>query len=425
MIIIQTMNNPHQALLPRLLTPVVEETLRQFPVVVVTGARQTGKSTLVQNLPSAAARSYSTLDDLDTLARAEKFPEALLEQAELVTLDEVQRAPDILLAIKRAVDKNRRKGRFLLTGSANLLLLRRISESLAGRAIYLTLLPMSEREKRGVPDPRLWPKFIKARTMKDLASCLRGEAPHAQNWAESAFIGGYPPVALAASTQERVRWFEGYVQSYLERDLRDVASVSSLVDFRRLMGLASLRLGQIVNQTELGRDAALSQTTVHRYLNLLEASYQIVRVPAFARSRSTRLIKSPKIYWNDTGLVAFLSGVASSEDLQSHRNAGALLENLVLTQLLVWREIELPRPQIYYCRTASGMEVDFVVESRHGLLPVEVKTSTRARIEDTRSLEWFLDEYPKEANIGLLLYGGKKVVPLTQRVLAVPVGAAL
>ncbi len=419
------MNSLHGALLRRLLTPVVEETLRQFPVVVVTGARQTGKSTLVQNLPSAAARSYSTLDDLDTLARAEKFPEALLEQAEFVTLDEVQRAPDILLAIKRAVDKNRRKGRFLLTGSANLLLLRRISESLAGRAIYLTLLPMSEREKRRVPDPGLWPKFIKARTMKDLAGCHRGEEPHARNWAESASIGGYPPVVLAASIQERVRWFEGYVQTYLERDLRDVASVSSLVDFRRLMGLASLHLGQIVNQTELARDAALSQTTVHRYLNLLEASYQIVRVPAFARSRSTRLIKSPKIYWNDTGLVAFLSGVSSSEDLQSHRNAGAFLENLVLTQLLVWREIELPRPQIYYCRTASGIEVDFVVESRHGLLPVEVKTSPRARVEDTRSLEWFLDEYPKEANLGLLLYGGKEVVPVTKRVLAVPVGAVL
>ncbi|MBI2347968.1 MAG: ATP-binding protein [Deltaproteobacteria bacterium] len=419
------MNNPHEALLPRLLTPVVEETLRQFPVVVVAGARQTGKSTLVQNLPSAAARSYSTLDDLDTLARAEKFPEALLEQAEFITLDEVQRAPDILLAIKRAVDKNRGKGRFLLTGSANLLLLRRISESLAGRAIYLTLLPMSEREKRGVPDPGLWPKFIKARTIRELAGRLRGDESYAHNWAESVLIGGYPPVVLAASTREGARWFEGYVQTYLERDLRDVASISSLVDFRRLMGLAALRLGQIVNQTELGRDAALSQTTVHRYLNLLEVSYQIVRVPAFARSRSTRLIKSPKLYWNDTGLVAFLSGVCSSEDMQNHRNAGALLENLVLTQLLVWREIEFPRPQIYYCRTASGIEVDFVVESRHGLLPVEVKTSPRARIEDTRSLEWFLDEHPKEARIGLLLYGGKEVVPLTKRVLAVPVGAVL
>jgi len=419
------MNNLHSRLLPRLLTPVVEETLQQFPVVVVAGARQTGKSTLVQNLPSAGARSYCTLDDLDTLARAERFPETLLEQADLVTLDEVQRAPEILLAIKRAVDKNRRKGRFLLTGSANLLLLRKISESLAGRAIYLTLLPMSEREKRGVPDPGLWPKFIKARTMKDLASSLRGDEPYARNWAESALIGGYPPVVLAASHRERVRWFEGYVQTYLERDLRDVASISSLVDFRRLMGLAALRLGQIVNQTELGRDAALSQTTVHRYLNLLEACYQIVRLPAFARSRSTRLIKSPKIYWNDTGLAAFLSSLSSSEDVQSHRNAGALLENLVLTQLLVWREIEFPRPQIYYWRTASGIEVDFVVESRHGLLPVEVKTSPRARVEDTRSLEWFLNEYPKEAKIGVLLYGGEKIVPLTRRVLAVPVAAVL
>ncbi|MGH7831142.1 MAG: ATP-binding protein [Candidatus Binatia bacterium] len=425
MIIIQGVNNPHRPFLPRLLAPVVEDSLRQFPVVVLTGARQTGKSTLVQNLPSAGSRSYSTFDDLDILARAKQSPETLLEQSEQVTLDEVQRVPEILLSIKRAVDRQRRKGRFLLTGSANLLLLRKVSESLAGRAIYLTLLPMSEREKRGVADPGPWPELVTAKGVKDFVASFRGHGAYKQDWADSAVVGGYPPVVLAESQTERVRWFEGYVRTYLERDLQDIASISALIDFRRLMGLAALRLGQITNQSELARDAALSQATVHRYLNLLEASYQIVPLPAFTRSRSKRLIKAPKIFWTDTGFAAFLAGIFSPGDIRSHTLAGAMLENLILTQILTWRETESPRPHVYYWRTASGIEVDFVIESRHGLLPIEVKTTSRARLEDVRSLDFFLDEYSKDARIGLLFYGGKELVPLTPRIFAVPVGAVL
>ncbi|MEK7836421.1 MAG: AAA family ATPase, partial [candidate division NC10 bacterium] len=162
------MNRLHNAFIPRLLTPVVEESLRQFPVVVLTGARQTGKSTLVQHLPSAGARRYLTLDDLDLQARARHAPDVVLEEGDRLTLDEVQRAPDLLLAIKRAVDRERRKGAFLLTGSANLLLMRKVPESLAGRAAYLTLLPMTEREKRGSPDPGPWGRLVKAERTKDL-----------------------------------------------------------------------------------------------------------------------------------------------------------------------------------------------------------------------------------------------------------------
>jgi hypothetical protein len=425
MIIIQQVNNLQTTYIPRALGPVVDTALQQFPVVVVTGARQTGKSTLVQNLPSSAPRSYLTLDDFDILARAEHYPESLLEESDRLTLDEVQRTPNILIEIKRAVDKDRRKGRFLLTGSANLLLMRRVSESLAGRAIYFTLLPMSGREKRGVPDSGLWPKFMPAKSTRDLTTHLKDIRPTQQDWADSAIIGGYPPVVLAQSQVERTRWFDGYVRTYLERDLQDVASISALVDFRRVMGLSALRLGQIINQSELARDAALSQATVHRYLNLLETSYQIVRVPAFTRSRSKRLIKAPKLYWIDTGLAAFLLGVANPDELRNHNLAGALLENLVYAQLLTWREAETPRPEIYYWRTVSGAEVDFVVESRQGLLPIEVKMTSRARVEDVRSLELFLDEYSKATRIGLLFYGGDEVVPLTSRILAVPARAVL
>jgi uncharacterized protein len=425
MIIFQGVNNLQQAFIPRALGRVVEEALRQFPVVIVTGARQTGKSTLVQHLPSSAPRSYLTLDDIDVLARAERSPEALLQQSDRLTLDEVQRAPNIMVAIKRAVDRDRRKGRFLLTGSANLLLMRRVSESLAGRAIYLTLLPMSAREARGVPGSGPWPMFMSAKSINELAANLTVKTPIKQGWSDLAITGGYPPVVLADSQIERTRWFEGYVKTYLERDLQDVASISALVDFRRVMGLSALRLGQIINQSELARDAALSQATVHRYLNLLETSYQIMRVPAFTRSRSKRLIKAPKLYWIDTGLAAFLLGIANPGELRSHNLAGALLENWVYAQLLAWRETETPRPEIFYWRTASGVEVDFVIQSRQRLLPMEIKMTSRARVEDIRSLESFLDEYPKQAPIGLLFYGGEETISLTPRILAIPVRTIL
>jgi len=425
MIIIHTVNSLQTPYLRRVLEPVVDRALGQFPVVVITGARQTGKSTLVQNLASSDSRSYVTLDEMEILERAQRSPDSLLEQSADITLDEVQRAPRILLAIKRAVDKQRRKGRFLLTGSANLLLMRRVSESLAGRAIYLTLLPMSAREKRGVPDAASWQLLVNAKSTKEIIAHANGFGKTQQDWAESAVIGGYPSVVLAESQDQRTRWFEGYVRTYLERDLRDVASISALIDFRRVMGLSALRLGQIINQSELARDAALSQATVHRYLNLLEASYQIVRVPAFTRSRTKRLIKAPKLYWIDSGLAAFLLGVSTANELRGHNLAGAMLENLIYTQLLIWRETQTPRPEVYYWRTASGAEVDFVVQSRNGLLPIEVKMTSRAQMGDIRSLEAFLDEYSKDARFGLLLYGGETIVPLTPRIVAVPVRAIL
>jgi predicted AAA+ superfamily ATPase len=425
MIIIPVVNRLQDAFLPRLLTPIVEESLGQFPVVVLTGARQTGKSTLVQHLPSAPGRLYRTLDDFDVLARAERSPEALLEEGEHLTLDEVQRTPQLLRAIKRAVDRDRRKGRFLLTGSANLLLMRKVSESLAGRAMYLTLLPMTEREKRDSPDPGGWSGFLKGETAKDFARDIGASSAPPRDWAERVLIGGYPSVVLAGSREERGRWFEGYVRTYLERDLQEVASISALADFRHLMRLTALRVGQILNQSELGRDAALSQPTVHRYLNLLETSYQIVRVPAFRKGRGARLIKSPKMYWGDTGLAGFLMDLSDPDEVRRHRSAGALLENLVLAQLLAWRELEFPRPRVYYWRTAAGAEVDFVIESKGRLLPIEVKSSPRARPRESRSLELFLNEHPKSAPVGLLLYGGNEVITLTSRILAVPVGAVL
>jgi predicted AAA+ superfamily ATPase len=397
--------------LPRLVEAALAERLRVMPAVVVTGARQTGKSTLVERLVPGGRR-YASLDDLDVLDAARRDPEVLLGGAAPVTLDEVQREPGLLAAVKRAIDRNRKPGRFLLTGSANLLLMRQVSESLAGRASYLTLWPMTRREQRGLGRCGRWDDLLAAKD-DEWRDLLASEADEPEDWRNLARRGGFPTPAIElTAARDRAIWFDGYVRTYLERDLQDLASISALPDFRRLMRAACLRLGQLVNQTELGRDVALPQPTVHRWLNLLETSYLLVRLPAYAVNRTKRLIKAPRIYWGDTGVALHLAGVDEP--------TGAHLENLVLSDLLAWRDSRLDRAEVGYWRTAIGEEVDFVIESAGRLLPIEIKASARPRLADAVHLRTFRAEYGKKARAGLLLHTGSTLEWLAPDVLAAP-----
>ncbi|MEP0774576.1 MAG: ATP-binding protein [Acidobacteriota bacterium] len=397
--------------LPRLAGAALAERLGVMPAVVLTGARQTGKSTLAEHLV-AGERRYRSLDDLDVLDAARRDPEVLVGGREPVTLDEVQRAPDLLSAVKLAIDRDRRAGRFLLTGSANLLLMRQVSESLAGRASYLTLWPMTRGEQRGEARAGAWDELLAAADgdWRDVLAA-RPDAP--EDWRALALRGGYPTPALALpSRAERAMWFAGYVRTYLERDLQNLAAISALPDFRRVMRAASLRLGQLLNQTDLARDAAVPQPTVHRWLNLLEISYLLVRLPAYAANRTKRLIKAPKIYWGDTGLALHLAG----ED----EPRGAHLENLILGDLLAWRDARVENAEISYWRTAIGEEVDFVIEIGGKLVPIEVKAGARPRLADAVHLRTFRQEYGPQARAGLLLHTGTTLEWLAPDVLAAP-----
>jgi len=397
--------------LPRHMQPALTQRLRVMPAVVVTGARQTGKSTLVQVLTSGERRFHS-LDDLDVVEMARRDPEALVGGSTPVTLDEVQREPDLLLAVKRAIDRRRRAGQFLLTGSANLLLMRGVSESLAGRASYLTLWPMTRREQRRLGRCGLWEDLVTAKDGEWLDR-FRADSAGPEDWRSLARRGGFPTPAVHMTTAaERAVWFEGYVRTYLERDLQTLSSIAALPDFRRLMRAACFRLGQLVNQTELARDVALPQPTVHRYINLLETSFLLVRVPAYAVNRTKRLMKSPKLYWGDTGLALHLAGLTAP--------TGAHLENLVLNDLLCWRDARTEHSEILYWRTAAGEEVDFVVETGGRLLPIEVKATTRPRLRDAAHLRSFRREYGTTTRAGLLLHTGTALEWLTSDVLAAP-----
>ena len=406
--IIHTMGN---TVLSRLVGPSLEERLGVMPAVVVTGARQTGKSTLVREL-TPGPRRYFSLDDLDVVDAARRDPEVLVGGSEPVTLDEVQREPHVLLAVKRAIDRQRQPGRFLLTGSANLLLMRQVSESLAGRASYLTLWPMTRREQRGLGRGGIWEELLEAPD-EQWPELMAAQPDEPEDWRTLARRGGLPSPALQLRTaRDRSIWFDGYVRTYMERDLQDLSAIAALPDFRRLMRAACLRIGQTVNQTGLGRDVALPQSTVHRYLNLLEISHLLVRVPAYSVNRTKRLIKSPKLYWGDTAAALHLA--------QQDEPSGAHLENIVLHDLLVWRDARLERAEILHWRTAAGEEVDFVVEAGDRLLPIEVKASPRPRLRDAAHLRSFRAEYGPRVRAGLLLHGGDTTEWLAPDVLAAP-----
>jgi predicted AAA+ superfamily ATPase len=402
----------HNGYLPRLLEAGFRRAQVVFPVVVVTGARQTGKSTLVRKPELSSQHIYLTLDDVLLRDEARRNPELLLDRGERLVVDEVQHAPDLLLAIKRRVDERRLRGQYILTGSSNLLLQRDVSESLAGRAGYLTLWPLTRREQLGMGSAGVWSQLLDEAPAR-WPDLLNEQPAQPEPWQELARRGGYPvPAHDLADASQRALWLAAYAATYLERDLKQLAAVEQLADMRRLMTALCLRLGGLLNQAELSRDLAVPSSTVQRYLNLLDISYQLVRVPGYSVNRTRRLIKAPKVYWSDTGLAMHLAGEAQAR--------GAHLENLILTDMLAWSGASVDRPSILHWRTHTGAEVDFVLELPGRLLPVEVKSARRVTHGDARHLRTFLNDYPAETTAALLLYDGEDVFWLERDVLAVP-----
>ncbi len=417
MVIIHGMNN-RPVVLGRCLAPALRRALSRAPVVVLTGARQTGKTTLARDI-LGQGRAYVSLDDVEMADRAEREPDTLLDAQVPLTIDEVQRSPGLLLAIKRRVDRKRVAGQFLVTGSSNLALLGRVSESLAGRAVYKTLVPMTCSERAGGGACGPWG------VLAESPERLRGRRVRSMDWREAALAGGLPPAALAGDRETRTEWLDGYVKTYLERDLQMLSTIERLADFRRLLRITALRTGRLMNQSDMARDAGLSQPTAHRYLDLLEASYLLQRLSAYAVNRTKRLIKAPRLFLSDTGLACFLAGLHAPAQIAASDMAGFILENVVLSDLLAWRETLTPAPEVLYWRTTGGKEVDFVLESEGRLTPVEVKATKHPRLDDTDGLNAFLDEYPGAARHGLLIHTGDIIEPMSPRIWAIPLALAL
>ena len=336
------------------------------------------------------------------LDQAERDPDSLLSTRPLI-LDEVQRAPQLLLAVKRAVDAQRRAGDFVLTGSANLLLMKRVADTLAGRAIYLELPPFcpaewQERKDALTPleslfepnfDWRAWPREF-------------------GNWPAWLMRGGFPPALQIDSEADRSLWFAAYAQTYLERDLRQLSSVSSLPDFQRVMTLAAQRTGKLLNQANLARDAALSHSTTHRYLNLLETGCLIARIRPLATNPSTALVKAPKLFWTDCGLAAWLAGIKFSADVTQRLDAGFWLEQTLFQTLQTWRALDPQRRKLHFWRDRAGHEVDFILEQDGKLVALEIKAGRQATTSDVSGIRAFHASLKRKALLmrGVVLHGG-------------------
>lgn len=399
---------------PRWITPVLQAAVRNHPVVVLTGARQVGKSTLLRHAEPFCNWRFHSLDDCDVLRQARERPEALWAGTDRVILDEVQKAPELLSAVKLAVDRRPRSCRFVLSGSANLMLMKRVSESLAGRAVYAVLGPLALGE------------VLESEPSDILVRALRKEWPEERECpaapldpAPILLRGLMPSLLRVKEPSAWIQWWEGYVSTYLERDLRQISQIESLVDFRRLMQLAALRSAQLINQSELARDSGLTQPTVHRYLNLLKTSYLFERLPSYASSRTSRLLKSPKAFFLDPGLAVFLSGYFVADELAKAREFGSFFETLIHHHLRVLCGLMTPPARLYFWRKRNGTRVDFVIEHGRRLLAVEVKLTTSPGYRDIQGLRSFLGEHPA-ASGGLFLHSGREVRWLDENIMAVP-----
>lgn len=399
---------------PRWITNLLQKAIEEHPVIVLTGARQVGKSTLLTEEPLFSKWKYLSMDDFTIFKQAENEPNSLWEDADKIILDEAQKVPNILSAIKQTIDQKHFKKRFILSGSANLLLMHKVSESLAGRAVYFPLFPMTLGEMEGLPKPNIISNILNGNFPKAGISDKQPKDPYLHMGK-----GLMPPLLNIKTKEGCLRWYEGYIATYLERDLRQLSQIESLVEFRRVMEISALRSGQMVNQTEIARDTAVSQSTIYRYLNLLETTCLLQRIPAYAKNRTKRIIKSPKIYFIDPGLTSFLCGYYDKDTLKTAKEAGGIFESLVLLHLNVLCEFLVPKARIFYWRTINGEEVDFVIEHGKKLIAIEVKLSSSTSYNDTGGIKSFMKEY-SETSLGIIIYTGNEIKYLGEKILAVP-----
>ncbi len=402
----------------RTLASAVLEALENRPVVLLHGARQTGKTTLAREIAAKHHPSrYLTLDDAAVLAAIKSDATGFLAGLDgPVVLDEVQRAPEVFIALKASVDRDRRPGRFLLTGSANVLMLPRLSESLAGRMEILTLWPLSQGEIEGTVEG-----FVDTLFREDPPK--PPSKPVSQvDLLRRILRGGYPEPVQMASERRRRAWYGSYVTTILQRDVRDIANIEDLTALPRLLSLLAARSMSLLNYADLARDAGLPQTTLKRYFALLEATFLARTVPAWFTNVTKRIAKAPKVLLTDTGLAAYALGLDAERLTRDPNPLGALVENFVameLTKQIGWSE---KRPALFHFRTQTGAEVDLVLENpAGGLVGIEVKAAATVSGQDFRGLRALADAVPRRFHRGVVLYTGAEVVPFGERLHAVPV----
>lgn len=380
----------------RILQSVLENVALQYPVVTLTGPRQSGKATLVQE--TFPDHEYASLEEPDVREYALADPRGFLEQfTGRVILDEAQRAPDLFSYIQTLVDREDVPGRYVLSGSQNFLLLRSISQSLAGRSAILHLLPLSLSELEGRSP------FPLDKLGHDLPEG-RQESP--SDVMEVLWRGFYP--RIHDKGLDPATWYSGYYQTYVERDVREVINVGDLESFGRFVRLCAGRNGQLLNLTSLGNDCGIAHTTASRWLSILEASFLIRLLRPYHANFGKRLIKSPKLYFLDTGLLCYLLRIQSPEDLRLHASRGPIFESFVISELLKNFLHQGREPDLYFWRDSSGHEIDAVIDRGRDRLAVEIKSAQTVVPDFFTGIDFWRNLLGDPEAPAALIHGGER-----------------
>ncbi|MFO1087625.1 MAG: ATP-binding protein [Reyranellaceae bacterium] len=398
---------------PRLIQQQVREALADTPVVLIVGPRRAGKTTLVRGLRQDG-RTYLTLDDQTSLDAARSDPVGFVRGLDRAAIDEIQRVPELLLAIKKAVDEDQRAGHFLLTGSANILTLPRVADSLAGRMETIRLLPLSHAE------------VISGRSTF-LADLLVGRLPKPQHIVlgddliQIVLAGGYPEAISRANERRRQSWFRSYLTSVLTRDLRDIAEVEKLAELPRFVRLLAEHSGQLVNYSTFAGGIGVSYKTTQRYIGLLEQLFLVATLPPWYTNAVKRIVKTPKLHFVDSGILAVNRSMSFARAKADRSAFGALLEGFVfaeVSKLATWSDSPL---SLFHFRDPEGREVDIVLEADDGTVAgIEIKANATVTPADFAGLRKLAQAAARRFAFGVVLYDGDTVVPFGERLAAAP-----
>ncbi len=404
----------------RHITQGLVEALGDTPVVFLRGARQSGKSTLALGLArSSFSAGYYTLDSAATLSAAGSDPVGFIAGLpKPAIIDEVQRVPGLFLAIKEDVDADRSPGRYLLTGSANVMVMPRVADSLAGRMAVITMWPLSQGEIEGVEE-----NFIDAVFQSDLSG-IRHQPVDIQALWDRLAAGGFPEPMQRASAKRRASWFDSYLVSMVERDLRDLSQIRDITVVPKLLRLLAARSATLFNQSEISRSAGIANSTLSRYLSVLEATFLIHMVPAWSANLGKRLTRAPKVFLSDTGLACHLLDADPNRLSSNPELAGRLFETFVVSEILKQVSWAGRQVKVYHFRSPEGREVDVVLEDRAGnMVGIEIKLTASPTAASFSGLKALQELARKRFRAGILLYTGKEMVPFGKQLAAIPVSA--
>lgn len=403
-------------LYPRQIEPRVVEALHDTPVVFLAGPRQAGKTTLVRRIAAQGLR-YLTMDDELTLLSARQDPAGMIRNLDRAVIDEIQRAPELLLAIKKSVDEDRRPGRFLLTGSANLMLLPTLSDSLAGRMETLHLLPLSQSEIER--QQTNWIDTAFAGRILTVTQPALGE-----NLVERVLRGGYPEALERITARRRTTWVRQYIDALIQRDVRDIASIEKLDQLPRFLRVLAEATGQMCNYTQLAGQVGIDSKTAARYMGIFEQMYLLKRVDTWAHNRLKRVVKSPKLQLIDSGLLATLINLGSEEVAKNRKRFGPVLESFVYSELLKHTTSAEGEYHLLCYRDADKVEVDVMIENAAGsLIGVEIKAAATVREGDLRGLKKLVSIAGTRFKMGVLLYDGMETLPVGENLWAAPLSS--